>query len=343
MKVLAAAAHSFTDNGAARMNGPRTVDIDVRESPMPLLRGASPQLCRLRDVVQRVAATEATIFLHGESGTGKECIAQTIHDLSARSEAPFVAVNCGALPMGLISSELFGHERGSFTGAARQHRGYFERAAGGTLFLDEVTEMPPEQQVNLLRVLETSRLVRVGGVAEVRTDVRIIAATNCRPKEAVADGRLREDLYYRLAEFPIYVPPLRERQGDIAHLVAYFLQLLNAAEGIYKDISPAALAALEIHHWPGNVRELKNSLQRAYILADETIEPEHFPQWHLEPRHAAPHEQLQFGVGTLLDDAERRLILATLEHFNGNKRRAADVLGISLKTIYNRLKRYGIS
>jgi transcriptional regulator with PAS, ATPase and Fis domain len=192
-------------------------------------------------------------------------------------------------------------------------------------------------------VLETSRLVRVGGVAEVRTDVRIIAATNCRPKEAVADGRLREDLYYRLAEFPIYVPPLRERQGDIAHLVAYFLQLLNAAEGIYKDISPAALAALEIHHWPGNVRELKNSLQRAYILADETIEPEHFPQWHLEPRHPAPHEQLQFGVGTLLDDAERRLILATLEHFNGNKRRAADVLGISLKTIYNRLKRYGIS
>jgi len=310
---------------------------------MPLLRGDSPQMRELRAVVRRVAPTDAAIFLHGESGTGKECIAQTIHDLSARADAPFVAVNCGALPAGLISSELFGHERGSFTGAARQHRGYFERAAGGTLFLDEITEMPPELQVNLLRVLETSRLVRVGGLCEVSTDVRIIAATNRRPGEALTEHCLRADLYYRLAEFPVCVPPLRERDGDIAGLVHHFLGVLNAAEGIRKRISDAAVAKLEAHPWPGNIRELKNSLQRAYILADETIEPHHFPDWEAERSAYVPAAgALHFGIGTQLDDAERRLILATLEHFNGNKRRAADTLGISLKTVYNRLKRYGV-
>ena len=311
------------------------------DTAMPLLRGESPQMRELRAIVQRVAPTEATIFLHGESGTGKECIAQTIHDLSVRCEAPFLAVNCGALPPGLISSELFGHERGSFTGAARQHRGYFERASGGTLFLDEITEMPLDLQVKLLRVLETSRLMRVGGAAEVSTDVRIVAATNRRPSEAVADGCLRADLYYRLSEFPVSVTPLRERAGDVVRLAHHFLEVLNAAEGMRKHITPAALAALEAHRWPGNVRELKNALQRAYILADDIIEPQHFPGWDTAREAAAGPDRLQFGVGTLLEEAERRLILATLEHFGGNKRRTADALGVSLKTIYNRLKRYG--
>lgn len=308
--------------------------------PMPLLQGDSAQMRELRAIVQRVAPTDAAIFLHGESGTGKECIAQTVHDLSARCDAPFLAVNCGALPEGLISSELFGHERGSFTGAARQHRGYFERASGGTLFLDEITEMPAELQVNLLRVLETNRVVRVGGATELRTDVRIIAATNRPPPEAMRNGCLRVDLFYRLSEFPVTVPPLRERSGDVRRLVHHFLDVLNAAEGMHKRIEEAALEKLDSHCWPGNVRELKNALQRAYILADDAIAPQHFPDWESGQTLSPPTGPLQFGVGTLLEEAERRLILATLAHFNGNKRRAADALGVSLKTIYNRLKRY---
>lgn len=323
------------------MSSYETANTSAGNIPMPLLRGESPQMRELRSVVQRVAPTDATIFLHGESGTGKECIAQTVHDLSARCDAPFLAVNCGALPEGVISSELFGHERGSFTGAARQHRGYFERASGGTLFLDEVTEMPAELQVHLLRVLETNCVVRLGGAAELRTDVRIIAATNRPPAEAVRDGCLRVDLYYRLSEFPVTVPPLRDRGDDVRQLVRHFLDVLNAAEGMHKHIEEEALRKLESHCWPGNVRELKNALQRAYILADDVIAPRHFPDWEAGQAVSPPHGPLQFGVGTLLEDAERRLILATLAHFNGNKRRAADALGVSLKTIYNRLKRYG--
>lgn len=324
------------------MTSSSAASLTPAATAMPLLQGDSPRMRELRAIVQRVAPTEATIFLFGESGTGKECIAQTIHDLSARCEGPFIAVNCGALPPGLISSELFGHERGSFTGAANRHRGYFERASGGTLFLDEVTEMPPGLQVNLLRVLETGALVRVGGASEVRTDVRIIAATNRRPPAAVAEGCLRADLYYRLAEFPVHVPPLRDRSGDVPRLAHHFLEILNAAEDSRKHLSGEALAHLEAHAWPGNVRELKNALQRAFILADGVIEPHHFPDWAAAGEdEAAGPGRLHFGVGTLLDEAERRLILATLDHFNGNKRLAADALGVSLKTVYNRLKRYG--
>lgn len=307
---------------------------------MPLLEGGSPQMRQLRTVLRRVARTAATVLLLGESGTGKECIAQTIHDLSERCEGPFLAINCGALPAALISSELFGHERGSFTGAARQHRGYFERAAGGTLFLDEVTEMPTELQVNLLRVLETGRLLRVGGCEELITDVRIVAASNRAPREAMTQGQLRPDLYWRLAEFPVHVPPLREREGDVDRLVEYFLGILNAAEGTRKHISGPALERLRRHRWPGNVRELRNALQRAYILADDIIDESHLPDWNDE-QPPADDDCLRFGVGTQLEVAERQLILATLDHFAGDKRRAAGALGVSLKTIYNRLKRYG--
>lgn len=294
---------------------------------------------QLYRTVARVAPTEAIVFLQGESGTGKELIAQTIHDLSARRDGVFVPVNCGALPVTLIESELFGHERGSFTGANRQHRGYFERASGGTLFLDEITEMPLELQVNLLRVLETGTLMRVGGRQEVRVDVRVVTATNRPPAEAVAEGRLREDLYFRLSAFPIRVPPVREREGDVPRLARHFLALLNAADGIEKRLTPDAMRMLEAHAWPGNVRELKNALQRAYILADDLIEVHHLPPSTLEPFNGS-RRRLEFGVGTTLEDAERRLILATLEHFGGDKRRAADTLGVSLKTIYNRLKHY---
>ncbi len=306
-----------------------------------LLRGSSRPMRQLYRILERVAPTEATVLLQGESGTGKELIAQTLHDLSARHDAVFVPVNCGALPANLIESELFGHERGSFTGASRQHRGYFERAHGGTLFLDEITEMPLELQVNLLRVLETGALVRLGGQQQVKVDVRVVAATNRPPAEALAEGRLREDLYFRLSTFPVRVPPLRERAGDVALLARHFLSLLNAADGYEKQLTDAALCLLEAQEWRGNVRELKNAMQRAYILADEEIDAHHFPQWSWADVRRGGERGVGLRIGsTTLEDAERHIILATLEHFNGDKRRAADTLGVSLKTIYNRLKRY---
>lgn len=305
----------------------------------PLLKGRSDEIEELRRVLRRVSRTEATVLLQGESGTGKECVAQTIHDLSDRRDGPFLAINCGALPATLISSELFGHERGSFTGAARQHRGYFERSSGGTLFLDEVTEMPAELQATLLRVLETGRLLRVGGYEELSPDVRIVAATNRPAREAMAEGHLRPDLYWRLAEFPVHVPPLRVREGDVPFLIGHFLGVLNAGEDQPKWITEGALARLHHHHWPGNVRELRNTLQRAFILADDVIDEDHLPDWEreLEP---ADETALRVGIGTQLEVAERQLILATLDHYAGDKRRTAEALGVSLKTIYNRLRRY---
>ena len=218
--------------------------------------GASPAMQALYDSIVRVAPTEASVLLTGESGTGKELAASTIHALSRRRNGPFLAVNCAAIPPTLIESELFGHEKGSFTGADRQHRGYFERASGGTLFLDEISEMPAELQAKLLRVLETGVFLRVGTHAEVRADVRLVSATNRDPASAVADGKLRPDLYHRLAVFPLTLPPLRERAGDVPALAQHFLGELNAAHGTRKTLGPAALARLEAHHWPGNVREL---------------------------------------------------------------------------------------
>jgi len=301
--------------------------------------GESPPMQVLYDKLTRVAPTAATVLLTGESGTGKEVAARTIHELSRRRKFPFLAINCGAISPNLIESELFGHEKGSFTGADRQHRGFFEQAKGGTIFLDEVTEMPLDLQVKLLRVLETGTFVRVGTTEPVSTDVRVIAATNRSPERAVTEGKFREDLYHRLNVFPITLPPLRERGSDIEMLAQQFLRELNKAEGTNKTFSPEALAKLYEMTWPGNVRELKNYVQRAYILADAVVEGGDAPA--SAPLAAEDQSGLiVVRVGTPLEEVERRVTMATLESCGRVKRTAARILGISLKTLYNRLEAY---
>src|ERR1044071_1838784 len=270
--------------------------------------GRSPVMQKLYDQLSRVSPTSATVLLIGESGTGKELAAQTIHDLSRRKKRPFLPLNCGAVSPNLIESELFGHEKGSFTGADRQHKGFFERAHGGTLFLDEITEMPQELQVKLLRVLETGSFTRVGTTQPINADVRLIAATNRNPEHAVADGKLREDLYHRLNVFPIAMPPLRERGTDIELLAQHFLDQLNKRESTTKSFAPGTIAALYGHSWPGNVRELKNYVQRAYILADDVIDE------NLAPASVAAPESaplLTVRVGSTLHEGSRRLIEGT--------------------------------
>jgi two-component system, NtrC family, response regulator AtoC len=303
------------------------------------LVGASPAMQSIYDLIARVAKTNASIILTGETGTGKEVVARTIHDLSRRSKAPFLPMNCGAVSANLIESELFGHERGSFTGAERMHRGYFERAQGGTLFLDEIAEMPLDLQVRLLRVLETSVVTRVGGSDSIQVDVRIIAASNHRIENAISAGKLREDLLYRLNVFHIRIPPLQERGDDIELLADEFLKELNAGEGTVKRFSRACLNRLRQHHWPGNVRELKNVVQRAFILAEDDLGVDSL-SLEIAEQQGAPASSLVVPVGIPMAEMERRLILATLEHFEGNKLKVADILGISVKTLYNRLREY---
>jgi DNA-binding NtrC family response regulator len=300
------------------------------------LHGRSPAMQEIYRMIERVAPTDATVFIVGESGCGKEVVARTIHECSKRSRGPFVAINCGAIPSNLVESELFGHEKGSFTGANRQHRGCFERAESGTLLLDEISEMAPDMQVRLLRVLETGRMTRIGGDGEIRANVRIIAATNLEAMEAVRIGRLREDLMYRLTVFPISMPPLRERQGDAELLAEYFLPQHNAEGRTAKHFSRAALATIRTYHWPGNVRELKNAVHRAFIMAGETLELELAGLASPAPDSGF----LRFAIGTPLAEIERQAIFATLDHCDGNKRIAADLLGMSLTTLYSRLTGY---
>jgi two-component system, NtrC family, response regulator AtoC len=356
------------------------------------LWGKSLPMQRIYEQISRVAGTSVTVFITGESGTGKEVVAQTVHDLSRRRKRPFLAVNCGAISPNLIESEVFGHEKGSFTGAERQHQGFFERASGGTLFLDEITEMPLELQVKLLRVLETGRFMRVGSTVSQEADVRVIAATNRLPHQAVAAGKLREDLLYRLNVFPLDLPPLRDRLVDVPLLAAHFLTGISEQEGKVRRFSPAALTRLAAYHWPGNVRELRNAVQRAYVMAEsEVIDERWLPevseaavvavavpvadtpaptptpqatpaadaptpfvavQPPLQPTPqpaAAPalglasplaEECVVLPIGSSMAQAERALILATLRHYSHHKERTAAVLGISLKTLYNRLKEY---
>ena len=305
------------------------------------LVGRSAPMQQVYAQIARVAGTSVSVFLTGESGTGKELVAQTVHELSRRRGRPFLAVNCGAISPNLMESEIFGHEKGSFTGADRQHRGFFERAHGGTLFLDEVTEMPPELQVKLLRVLETGSFMRVGSSQLRQTDVRLIAATNRDPHAAVAAGALREDLLYRLNVFPIEMPPLRARSEDIALLGAHFLQEIGAREGQDKRLDESAIQRLLRNRWPGNVRELRNVIQRAFVMTEGPVVSDEWlpPEGVLAAGETKPGE-LRFPIGTSLALVEQQLILRTLEHFDHHKERTAAALGVSLKTLYNKLKAY---
>ena len=301
------------------------------------LIGESPEMIEVASQLRRVASSQATVMLVGESGTGKELAAQFLHAHSPRSNGPMVAVNCGAIPANLVEAELFGYERGAFTGAVRQHQGYFERATGGTLLLDEITEMPLELQPKLLRVLETGRTVRVGGTEEIAVDVRIVTASNHPPEAILRDQRLREDLFYRLAVFVVRLPPLRRRGGDVELLARAFLERLNNEYGTRKRFDPGALAIARTHRWPGNVRELRNCIERSFVLCDDVVtldlQPIRQPLVACDDRR----EAVQIPIGTKLADAEREVLLATLKHCGGNKRRTAEMLGVSVKTIYNKL------
>ena len=312
------------------------------------LYGACDSMRVLFDALERIAMSNATVIVLGESGSGKELVANAIHLLSDRRQHPFVAVNCGALPETLIESELFGHERGSFTGAARTHRGCFERANGGTLFLDEITEMPVDMQVRLLRVLETGRFSRIGADQEIGTDVRVIAASNRDLRSAVAAGKLREDLMYRLCVIPVTVPPLRDRGSDALLLAEMFLEQLNEENGTAKVFTDESRSRLAAHAWPGNVRELKNVVQRAYVLSDDEVEVDLDSDFAIAVERASASRleapsgnEVTIRVGTSLETAEQALIMATLRAVDGSKSKAAQVLGISLKTLYNRLHAYG--
>ena len=331
------------------MNSVSHVSHGYSEQPSPSavgsLLGASPAMQEVFRLIERVGPTEASVLLTGESGSGKELAAQSMHECSPRRGRPFVAINCGAIPAGLIEAELFGYEKGSFTGAVRAHAGVFERAQGGTLLLDEVTEMPLDMQTRLLRVLETRKYYRVGASTEYSSDVRVIAATNRCPLQAVQNGNFREDLLYRLAVFPVHMPPLRSRGDDVELLAEHFLAELNAQARSQKRLSALARMTLKQHPWPGNVRELKNCIERAFILGDTVLELAPLIQGAIVHNgdSASDRERLDIRVGSRIHDMERSLIEATLDYFKGNKRRAADALGCSLKTLYNKLNGYSQS
>lgn len=300
--------------------------------------GESGTMQKVYEAIDRFGPTDTNVLIEGASGTGKELVAEALHNKSGRPGA-FVPVNCGGLTKELVASELFGHEKGSFTGANRRHAGYFERAHQGTLFLDEITEMPYELQSHLLRALETNQIIRVGGESHTEIDVRLIAATNESLATAVEQKKLREDLYYRLAEFVIRLPPLRDRSADVATLAKHFVDELNAEYGTAKTLSSGAIERFEAYTWPGNVRELQHVVHRAYVLAQgekaEIEAPSRFENVLGEaPRESGLHP------GRQIREVERELIMRTLEHFDGDKRVAAETLGISLKTLYNRLNAY---
>jgi DNA-binding NtrC family response regulator len=302
--------------------------------------GNSPQMRKVYQVIEQAGPTSASVLITGESGTGKELVAQTIHQLSPRAAMPYVPINCAAIPETLLESEIFGHEKGAFTGAFERRQGCFELADRGTLFLDEIAEMTPQTQVKLLRVLQERRFRRLGGRMEQPVDVRVIAATNVDPADAVQRGKLREDLYYRLNVFAIALPPLRDRREDLPLLVQAFLSEFNHRNNrSVLAVSQEAMRILENYQWPGNVRELRNVIERATILAEgEFIEPRHLPPTLVEtPQSSLP--TLAIAPGTTVEEAERRLILMTLEHTRDNKTRAAQILGISLKTLHNKLNK----
>jgi DNA-binding NtrC family response regulator len=308
--------------------------------------GGSKSMQEIFHLVEMVAPSTASVLITGESGTGKEMVARTIHEMSPRKSKPFVAINCSAIPETLIESEIFGHEKGAFTGALERRAGCFELAEEGTLLLDEIGEMPAPTQAKLLRVLEDRKLRRLGSKVETAVDVRVLAATNKVPEEAVARGELRGDLYYRLNVFNIHLPPLREHKEDLPQLVEALLNDMNEKHGRkVGGVSDSVLQTFHSYNWPGNVREVRNTLERAVIVCEGGL---------VEPRHLPPNfgsgglkvtatdgAGIRLEVGTTVEQAEKLLILKTLAATNNNKTRAAEILGISLKTLHNKLKEYG--
>jgi DNA-binding NtrC family response regulator len=335
-EILAHVAHTPQLNGKVSILRGELRHL-ARFGPMV---GRSPSMRRVYELIRKVAPTRASVLITGESGTGKELVSQTVHRMSPRATKPFLAVNCGAVAPNVIESELFGHERGSFTGAERGRKGYFEEANGGTLLLDEVTEMSADLQVKLLRVIDAGRLFRVGASEPISVDVRVIAATNRDPQTVVRQGLLREDLYYRLNVFQIEVPPLRERGEDILMLAENFLTEFNTREGTTKRWSERAQRRLMSYWWPGNVRELRNVVERAAILSGDVIADPRLPEGLPDYPPAGKGDAFLVQAGLPLSEVERRGILATLRMVQGDKREAARRLGISLKTLYTRLKAF---
>src|SRR5579864_1512989 len=307
------------------------------------LSGASRKMQEIFRLIEMVAPSTASVLITGASGTGKELVARTIHELSPRKDRPFVAIKCAAIPETLMESDIFGHEKGAFTGALERRTGCFELAEGGTLLLDEIGEMPIGTQAKLLRVLEDRKLRRLGSKVETAVDVRVLAATNKIPDEAVARGELRSDLYYRLNVFNIHMPPLREHKDDIPALVESLLKDMSAKHGRkVAVVSEAVLNLFQNYSWPGNVRELRNALERAVIVCEgAVVETKHltpgFGQTTIRTSSEDP-DAIHLGVGTTVEEAERRLILKTIESTSNNKTRAAEILGISLKTLHNKLR-----
>jgi DNA-binding NtrC family response regulator len=313
--------------------------------------GTSQEMQQVFSVIRQVAPSKAAVLVEGESGTGKELVARAIHQLSNRRGGPFVAINCAAMPETLMESELFGHEKGAFTGALERRAGCFELAQHGTLLLDELAEMPSGTQAKLLRVLEDSRVRRLGSKSEISVDVRVIASTNRNIEEALKKGDLREDLYYRLNVFQISLPALRQRMSDLPVLCETLITHLNRKHSCnITHVTPEVMEAFKKHSWPGNVRELRNVLERAVIMAGEgAIQMAHLPYdfgvsvGSRPPAQVFEPDTVRLPVGTTVSDAEKALIQVTLQHTKNNKTRAAEILGISLKTLFNKLKEYGAS
>jgi DNA-binding NtrC family response regulator len=306
------------------------------------LVGISRQMQEVYRLIEMVAPSTASVLITGESGTGKEMVARAIHSLSKRKTGPFIAINCSAIPETLMESEIFGHEKGAFTGALERRLGCFELANGGTILLDEIAEMPVGTQTKLLRLLEERKLRRLGSKSELEVDVRVLAATNKPPLKAVEEGSLRNDLYYRINVFAIDLPPLRERLEDIPVLIENLIHQLDQKHDKHvKGVDPSVMKRFSLYPWPGNVRELRNVLERSMIVCPgDYIEESHLPPLS-EPSAVVSPLEVMLPIGTTVEEAEKRLIYRTLEFTQNNKTRAASILGISLKTLHNKLNSYG--
>src|SRR6266699_149409 len=347
--IKPAVLRSLLERAMGRVRDRRQVEALTRQlretGRLGDLIGGSKTMQDVMRILEQVSPSSASVLITGETGTGKEILARTVHRLSPRAERPFIAINCSAIPESLMESEKFGHERGAFTGAAERRIGCFELADGGTLLLDEIGEMPAPTQAKLLRVLEDRKVRRLGSKSETPVDVRVLAATNKDPEQAVSHGQIRQDLYFRLNVFHIHLPALRDRKEDLALLVEHVLRDLNAKHG--RQVRGVNAEVSELFHnyaWPGNVRELRNVLERAVIVCDrDLIGRSHLPA-DFGRTHATAASELstiKFPVGTTVDAMERELILQTLGATGNNKTRAAELLGISLKTLHNKLKEYG--